>query len=194
MRILPVNNYNYQSQTQNNKQKNVNFGMLFSDADKAGKLCDLAEFVEVGRGITSILTRVKESIFKERPNFRKPFEPNDKDDIALSKVLEAAAAKHAVMSPDEVEKLAKLFFTDINKISNETLIGIIKAEVDNAKSVTEPMQRQLAELEDLLKKKQDQEAVDGSGPPNSHRTLAIKYFSIGIDGIKKALYAESVAK
>ena len=62
MRILPLNNYNYQSKVQNNaqnnKQQNVNFGLFHGTPEPAGKFLKLTDFCDGKNFLRVILAQL----------------------------------------------------------------------------------------------------------------------------------------
>lgn len=151
MRILPVNNYNYQIQNQKNNQKqNVNFGMIQGEHIPK-TLCDLAGFKKLWTTLTRVLTTL---VIKEGQanlggvRINRAF---SKAELAeLKPYIAMAKRTNVVISPQEEEALGEnLAATDI--ISNEELIRIIKAEVSRAKLATFPIALKLEKLSESLR-------------------------------------------
>lgn len=194
MRILPVSNYNYQSKTQNNKQQNVNFGMLHGSPDDAKRLLK-AGFFDVEDAINAIVTKVGVA-FRKAPQdtkIRKPLELDD--NFTLYRYLKTAREKHAVMSLEEKEAFETLFEQPETDIPTKTFLSMLEADIECSNPVTELMQSKLTELEWHILGLDNVELALSNGltTEGDYRLLsrAKELYSKRAEAIKQELYAES---
>jgi hypothetical protein len=195
MRILPVNNYNYQSKTQNNQQQNVNFGMFKGSADDVKKLCDLAEFTKLGAKLKdfSVSRKFEQQELKE---FQTLVERAEKENIVMSPI-EDRNVEIILLSDQEGTK--HRFRGNDGIISNGDFIKLFAAIVDRAKPVTEPVQywlRQIAGLKEYLSNPTafEVKAFETIESPAIVESRQKREYSASIQELKSTLYAASVAK
>lgn len=157
MRILPVNNYNYQAIPQNNQKQNVNFGMLKGDRLITKRFCEAA-------GFTSFATRLKDfgvslqregckyiSIAKTGKGFRsRTFKT---EEVARLINLETLADnKNVIMAPAESTRfLAEVENADPDVVNNDAFFARIEQLIA---STDEIKPEDVAELEKLEKIRQ----------------------------------------
>lgn len=197
MRILPVNNYNYQSKTQNNKQ-NVNFGLFQGDAADAKKLCDLAGFTKLGERLNTFLKFLVGRQFKK------------KELKELQALVDKAEKANVVMSPKEHRSVeiilsaaskgpkTRWWMTYDSGISNTDFITLFDAVITGAKPVTGPIQARLSKLEAHVQEIKDIDAnlakptitVENAPPLIARKARRLS----NIDQIKQELHAASAAK
>lgn len=163
MRILPVNNYNYQSKTQNNKNKNVNFGMFFGTPAEAERLCKSAGFTKVGQRLARFLKELGKEI---KTPFGETIAAREfsKEEVTQLRII-AKRAKEAniVMSPKEARSFEMVLKTDPESLKNyfrgfddlefssKDFIDVLEAIIGGAKPVTKKTRAYLIALECSLK-------------------------------------------
>lgn len=195
MRILPVNNYNYQSKTQNNQKQNVNFGMICGTPAEAKGLCK-AGFFNVEDAIAA-LVRKAEAAFR-MGNAKKPVRVflDAKENFTLHGYLKAAREKNVVMSPEEEQAIAALFELPETELPNKAFLGILEAEIEEANPVTKPIQAKLTRLEFCSSEKERldnlfrESSTQGSAVATMQQRDA---YAAEANRIQQELYAESVA-
>lgn len=201
MRILPVNNYNYQSQSHNkaqsNKQQSVQFGMLHGSAVDAERLCK-AGF----KGVADAIINIGHKIFgitscptPEEAAARRSFRQIDLS--TLFGYLSEAKTKNMVMSPEEERTLTRLFEQPETDISNQRLLEVIRTEIEQAKPVTEEIKDDLERLERYGEEEKRLNAKMRAGLTKNNVTASAQERSRHFHFVhmaKNRLYAASVAK
>lgn len=119
MRILPVNNYNYQSKTQNNQQ-NVNFGMFYGSAQSAARKTS-GNFVQRAMGwfgkkfqMLKTSLALKKAQRNANKKLRQAQRELDASEVLLRKVT-ALSNQRGQISQTELEALAQKAIDEHNR-------------------------------------------------------------------------------
>lgn len=141
MRILPVNNYNYQSKIQN-KQQNVKFGMYKAKANAvdAKRLCE-AGFIRVGEILHGFLANLGKKVKTPSGETSVGRQFKREELQKLRTLADQAEKENTVMSLAEHRDF-EMILSSIpesldhkSEFTNESLIIVIEALIDEANPV-----------------------------------------------------------
>lgn len=187
MRILPVNNYNYQAKPQNNKQQNINFGLLKGSEADTLRLCK-----EGFKGLAEIVLENSGRVKKGTTELIRTF--SDAERTALAECV-AGENINIVASPGEVEIFNDLFGTHPDLLSNKVLIDAITTEIEHVTPVTEQMRTQLDKFRYYVDSKANCDNMLSAGVVNQERhDQMIANYSTWISEKRADLYDASIAK
>lgn len=141
MKILPVNNYSYQSKAQD--KQNVNFGMLRGSKETAERLCK-AGFVDVKKTIANFVEIAQRAFQMDHPT-ENLFDETERN--ILNYLLDQAGVKHTVMSPEERKSFAKKLFKV--EPTNRPILEVLGAEIDYAKPVSPQTEEAITKFEQI---------------------------------------------
>ena len=156
MRILPLNNYNYQSKVQNNaqnnKQQNVNFGLLCGTQELSTKCRKLAWFCKAEDLLKSFLSRMERVRSKQNQasvtmvsvDFKRTQEFTPQNIAELIRLKQKASVKNVLVAPGERFWLHENYY---GVKSTEVFLQELEAEIDAAKPIDQTIQIKLEELE-----------------------------------------------
>lgn len=159
MRILPVNNYNYQSKIQNNKQQNVNFGMRHGNLEITKRFCEAAGFTSFGTRLRDFVVGLQrqnncyQHITGAIPGqgFKcRRFEASEV--TGLQDLMRTANTKNVIMAPAESKRfLAEVENADPDVVKNDEFFQRIEQLITSADEIKA---EDVAELEQLEKIRQ----------------------------------------
>lgn len=157
MRILPVNNYNYQTKTQNSKQQNVNFGMLHGSPEITKRFCDAAGFIRVASRLRDFVVALQRQtncyihVTGPIPGYGLKCRRFVADEVTRLQVLRTAADnKCLIMTPEESTR----FFNEIENadpdvVKNDEFFKRIEQQIASAGEIKDEHVLELEKVEKI---------------------------------------------